>query len=256
MSMDRRIGAQYYTLREYTKTIEDFEETCRKVKEIGYQIVQISGTPLAAAPMREVLDRYGLKVAVTHRGFEDFVKRPEEIIDYNKTLGCEICGIGSMPGGYREDSEGISRFIKEANEAAARLGEEGLFLGYHNHAFEFARLDGKLIMDRLIQETDPERVKFIVDTYWVQVGGKDPVKFIRNLGERAMAIHFKDLKVNMDNTVEFGEIGEGSLDWDEIIQACDEAGAKWALVEQDVCRRDPFVSMKMSYEYLKTKGFC
>ena len=51
------------------------------------------------------------------------------------------------------------------------------------------------------------------------------------------------------------EVGEGNLDWDEIIAACDEAGAKWALVEQDICQRDPFESIKMSYDYLKTKGF-
>ena len=58
--MNRQIGAQYYTLREHIKTIEDFDETCRKVKENGYQIVQISGTPLKAADMKPILDKYGL----------------------------------------------------------------------------------------------------------------------------------------------------------------------------------------------------
>ena len=52
------------------------------------------------------------------------------------------------------------------------------------------------------------------------------------------------------------EVGEGNLDWDSIIEACDKAGAKWALVEQDICHRCPFESMKMSYDYLTTKGFC
>lgn len=96
--MDKRIGAQYYTLREYTGTIEDFEESCRKVKEMGYKIVQISGTPLKAVPMKEVLDRYGLRTVVTHRSFEDFQNNLEEVMDYNLTLGCELCGLGSMPG--------------------------------------------------------------------------------------------------------------------------------------------------------------
>lgn len=254
--MDRRIGAQYYTLREHIGTIEDFEETCRKVREIGYQLVQISAAPLPAAAMKPILDRYGLQVVVTHRGYEDFVHHIEEIIDYNKTLGCELCGIGMMPDAYRKSSEGITEFIAGINKAADELRKEGLYLGYHNHALEFARLDGRFIMDRLIQETDPEKVKFIVDTYWLQVGGVNPSQFISGLGERAMAIHFKDLKANTDNTTEMAEVGEGSLDWDEIIRACDQAGARWALVEQDICRRDPFESMKMSYEYLRTKGFC
>lgn len=84
----------------------------------------------------------------------------------------------------------------------------------------------------------------------------DPVSFLKKLGHRAMAVHFKDLKVNVDNTTEMAEVGEGNLDWDGIIAACEEAGTKWALVEQDVCRNDPFASMKMSYEYLCGKGFC
>ena len=71
-----------------------------------------------------------------------------------------------------------------------------------------------------------------------------------------MAVHFKDLKMKTDNKYEMAEIGEGNLDWDAIIKACEEAGTKWALVEQDVCQRDPFESLKMSYDYLITKGFC
>lgn len=253
--MDRRIGAQYFTIRDSIRTVEDFEESCRKIKEMGYQVVQISGTPLAAADMKPILDKYDLKVVVTHRGYDDFKDRLEDIIDYNKTLGCEICGIGSMPDRYRGTSEGITEFIAGINQAAEKLREEGLYLGYHNHAFEFAKLDGKMVMNRLIEETDAENIVFIVDTYWLQVGGMNPEEFIRKLGRRAMAIHFKDLKANPDNSTEMAEVGEGNLNWDGIIAACEEAGAKWALVEQDHCSGDPFVSMKMSYDYLKTKGF-
>lgn len=254
--MDKRIGAQYFTLRDYVKTIEEFEETCRRISEIGYKIVQISAVPLDAAQMRPVLDRYGLEVVTTHRSFDDFQKDLGEIMDYNRTLGCKLCGVGSMPGWARENGENLSRFIREANEAAAQLAKEGLTFGYHNHAMEFAKIDGRFIMDRLIEETDRDAFRFIVDTYWLQVAGMDPASFIRKLGERAMAIHFKDLKVNADNSTEMAEVGEGNLDWDGIIAACQEAGAKWALVEQDVCQRNPFESMKMSYDYLAGKGFC
>lgn len=254
--MDRQIGAQYYTLREFTKTIEDFDKTCRKVKEIGYKIVQISGTPLGATEMKAVLDKYGLKVATTHRSFDDFLNNLDEVMEYNRILGCELCGVGSMPPKYRDSAEGVSQFIKEMNEVAEKLKKEGLYFGYHNHAFEFVKFDGKFIMERLIEESDPDAVKFIVDTYWLQFGGLNPAKFIKKLGERAMVVHFKDLKMNLADKVEMAEVGEGNLDWDDIIEACDESGAKWAMVEQDVCQRNPFESLKMSYDYLITKGFC
>jgi sugar phosphate isomerase/epimerase len=255
--MDRKIGAQYYTLRDYAKTIEDFDDTCRKVSEMGYKIVQISGTPLGAAEMKEVLDKYDLKVVVTHRNFNDFKNNLDEIIEYNKTLGCYLCGVGAMPGEARESVEGLDQFIKDANEISAKLKKEGLYFGYHNHHFEFAKLDGKLIMDRLINETNPDEFMFIVDTYWLQFGGVNPVDFIKKLGKRAMMVHFKDYHINPEKnfTVEMCEVGEGNLNWDEIICACDEAGAQYALVEQDICNRNPFESLKMSYDFLKSKGF-
>lgn len=255
--MDRRIGAQYYTLRDFTKTIEDFEETCRKVKEIGYQIIQISGTPLKAADMRPIIDKYGLEVVTSHRNFDDFKNNLDEIIDYNKTLGGRLCGVGSMPQEYWQSEEKVTQFIQEVNEIAAKLKEQGMVFGYHNHAFEFGKRGDERIMNRLIAETDPENVMFIVDTYWLQFGGVNPAAFIRKLGKRAMAIHFKDYNLKLENwgAAEIAEVGEGNLDWDDIIAACDEAGAEWALVEQDTCNRDPFESMKMSYDYLVKKGF-
>lgn len=253
--MDRQIGAQYYTLRNYIQTVEDFETTCKKVKEIGYKIIQISGTSLAAADMRPIIDKYGLEVVTTHKVFKDFVEHLDDVIDYNKTLGCKLCGLGVMPGSAMAEKDGLEKFIYQMNAVAKELQKEGLLFGYHNHAFEFIKMDGKTVMERLIEETDPDGVKFIVDTYWVQAGGKNPVDFIKGLGERAMAVHFKDMKANADNTHEYCEVGEGNLDWNAIIEACDEAGTKWALVELDVCKRDPFESLKMSYDFLKTKGF-
>ena len=256
--MDRRIGAQYFTLRDFTKTIEDFDATCKKVAEMGYQVVQISGTPLKAADMRPILDKYGLKTIVTHRGFQDFVDNIDEIIEYNKTLGAEYCGVGSMPGEYIKSANSVTDFIQKMNKAAEAISEAGMTFAYHNHAFEFGKIDGKYIMDRLIEESDPEKVAFIVDTYWVQFAGVDAAKFVKRLGKRAAVMHFKDLMIDLDApfAASMAEVGYGNLDWDSIIEACDEAGAKWAMVEQDICKRDPFESMKMSYEFLKTKGFC
>lgn len=255
--MDKRIGAQYYTIRESLKTIEDFELACKKIKDIGYKIVQISGTPLGAAEMKEVLDKYGLKVVVTHRSFDDFKSDLGEIISYNKILGCEICGIGVMPDEAKASVSGLNAFIREMNEMAAKIRKEGMYFGYHNHHFEFIKIDGKCIMDRLIEETNPENVVFIVDTYWLQVGGVNPVDYIKKLGSRAAAVHFKDYEavVSYEQKSTFCEVGKGNLDWDKIIAVCEEVGSKWALVEQDVCVGDPFECLKTSYEYLLTKGF-
>ncbi|MGN0249881.1 MAG: sugar phosphate isomerase/epimerase family protein [Oliverpabstia sp.] len=255
--MDRRIGAQYYTLRDYIKNIEDFDSTCKKIAEIGYQIIQISASPLLAQEMRTVTDKYNLKTVVTHKGFSDFVTNVEDVIEYNRLLDSDFCGIGCMPFEYTENIETLSDFIQKTNQAAEKIKAAGMTLVYHNHAFEFAKIDGKTIMDWILEETDPENVQFIVDTYWVQYGGANPADFIRKVGKRAALVHFKDFAIDQKeiNRQKMAEVGQGNLDWDSIIKTCDESGTKWALVEQDICERDPFDSMKMSYDFLKTKGF-
>lgn len=257
--MDKRIGAQLFTLRDHLKTIEDFDTTCKRVAEMGYKTVQISGTPLGAKEMREVLDKYGLICLTTHRSADDFINKIDEVIEYNKTLGCDLCGMGIMPIEAAKDKAELDKFIADMNKACKRIKEEGMYFGYHNHGFEFVKLDGKLIYDYLIDETDPEVFNFIVDTYWVQYGGLNPAKLIEKLGKRAMAIHFKDFGVEIqERTVPvIKEVGEGNLCWEEIIDACEKAGSQFALVEQDSNWQDndPFLSMKMSYDFLCEKGF-
>ena len=255
--MDRRIGAQLYTVRDFTKTIEEFEETCRRIRDIGYQIVQISGTNLPADEMKSILDKYRLEVVTTHRSFEGFLENLDEIIDYNQTLGCRLCGIGSLPWGIRANPTAVKQFVKDADRVSGELKQAGMLFGYHHHSFEFAKLEGVRTIDRLIEDTDPEAFRFIVDTYWLQVGGVSPADFITGLGKRAMAVHLKDLNINpeQDFAQEMAEVGQGNLDWNGILNSCQNAGVSWALVEQDVCKEDPFQSLRISYEFLKGKGY-
>jgi sugar phosphate isomerase/epimerase len=113
---------------------------------------------------------------------------------------------------------------------------EGLQLAYHNHAFEFEQVDGKTGFRWLQDETDPEAVKFEVDTYWVHEGGGDPAAFIRGLGRRCAMVHLKDRARDGG----FGEVGSGTLNFPAIFEAAQSAGVDALIVEQDSCPRDPF----------------
>ncbi len=255
--MDKRIGAQYYTIRENIKTIEDFDASCKRIKDIGYKLVQISGTPLPAKPMKEVLDKYGLEVVLTHRAFADFIADVNEVIEYNKILGSNICGLGSMPKEYFESKETVMDFTKQIKPVCEAIKKEAMKFAYHNHAAEFMKIDGKYVFDYLIEETDPEAFCFTVDTYWCQIAGVDAADLIERLGKRAVVLHYKDLKITFEggNTPKMAEVGNGNLDWDRITEAGEKAGSLYAVVEQDICPADPFDSLKMSYDYLTSKGF-
>ena len=257
--MNRQIGAQYFTIRKQITDMDSFDVACKKVADIGYKIVQISGVSLEAKEMREVLDKYGLKCVVTHKKFADFKENIDAVIEYNKILGSEICGVGITPLECAENADTVKEYIKDINKFCETLKAEGMYYGCHNHTMEYAKFDGKTIMDRFLEETDPEVFSFIADTHWFQMSGKTPQDEIRRLGNRIKIIHFKDLGVNAQEwkVPVMKEVGQGNLDWDAIIAACDEVGVEYAIVEQDKNHvdDDSFKALQMSYDFLKAKGF-
>lgn len=255
--MDKRIGAQLYTLREFCKTEKDLADTLKKVKDIGYKVIQVSGVgPLSAKEIRHIADAYGLEIVCTHRPMEEFLHYLPELIEYHQTLGCRVAGLGMMPPEYLSDEASLARFIDETSHAAQELAKCGMVFSYHNHAMEFSRLGERFVFDLLMENTPADCYYFLADTYWMAVAGMDPSALLKKYASRYIAIHYKDLQIKpQTNTVQMAEVGEGTLRWDEIIAASHKTSAAFALVEQDICQRDPFESMRMSYEYLTKKGF-
>ena len=252
--MDRRIGAQLYTVREQCRDAQGLDETLGRLEKIGYKTVQVSGIgPIPAKEIKAICDSHGMEIICTHRSLDDYENKMDEMIAFHWELGVKLPGLGSMFSLCEvKTADEAKEQIERLNRIARRLKAEGMTFCYHNHAFEFMKLGGRYLMDYMLEYGEFD---FILDVYWLAYAGQDPAKFIRKIGSRAKVIHFKDLKMK-GNTSVFGEIMEGNLDWDEIIAACDEAGALCAMVEQDVCDGDPVDSMAVSYRNLQTKGFC
>jgi len=252
--MDKRIGAQFYTIRDFCKTPEDFDASCKKVKEIGYKTVQLSGIGnFKAVDIKNILDKYNLEVVCTHRPADNYLKNLDAEIEFHKTIGAKICGIGSMPG-FSAEKETIEDFVKNFRPVIEKLKDNDLIFAYHNHAFEFAKTGGKYAFDLLNEKMDCDYFKFILDVYWLAVAGINPAEFITKYADKVACVHFKDLKV-VGNSPAFAKVGEGNLEWDKIISACENSGVQFALVEQDVCDDDPFECLSFSYKYLKERGF-
>ncbi len=249
-----KIAAQLYTLREFLKTPEDIDKTLKKVKEIGYDAVQVSGMgPIDSQDLKTIVDREGLTICATHIGFDRLKNELDSVISDHKLWGCKYVGLGSMPEEYRKDKDSFIKFAKEASEIAEKLQENGLQFVYHNHNFEFIKFGDKTGMDILFENTDPQSFDFEIDTYWVQAGGADPSQWITKVAGRMDVVHFKDMAVDGWEPI-MAEVGEGNLNWDSIIQSCEDIGVEWACVEQDVCQRDPFESLAISLKNLKEMG--
>ncbi len=252
--MDKRIGAQLFTIRDFCQTLDGIDKSMEKVSRIGYKTVQLSGIgDFSADDVKKILDKYSLEAVCTHRSPEKYMNDLDGEVDYHNKIGCKICGIGSMPG-FKADADTVDKFLYDFNPVAAKLKENNLIFAYHNHAFEFAKEGGKFVFDILTDGIKSDNFKFILDVYWLAVAGLNPSKFIMEHSGKIACVHFKDLKIK-GNDPTFASVGEGNLDWDGIIRSCKESDVGYALVEQDICDSDPFDCLARSYEFLSQRGF-
>ncbi len=253
------VAAQMYTCREFCKTPPDIVESLKKVADIGYTAIQASGMgreeEMPPQDMRDVCDDLGLKICATHISFEEMRDEPERVIEEHKIMGATYAGIGGAPQYARESEQTWVDFAKEASEVAARLAEDDIVFIYHNHSQEYAKFGERTVMEILFQESDPNYFMFEPDTYWVQHGGASPVAWLNKLTGRCPVVHLKDMAITFEREHFYAEIGEGNLDWPGIMQACEDADVKWMPVEQDQTPGDPFDSLKISYDNLKSWGY-
>lgn len=251
-----RIGAQLYTVRNYCKDKGSFAETLKKIADIGYGFVQVSGTCAYEAEwLRDRLSENGLKCVITHYNADAVRNDTEKVISDHKTFGSKLIGLGSIPAPFAssKDYEGFAAAYRTAAEKIAR---EGCYLMYHNHHFEFER-DEKGIrgIEKLASSFSPGEMGFTLDTFWIQYGGGDPAEWIKTLSGRVPAIHVKDLSI-VGGAQRMAVIGEGNINFDRVFYEAERAGTEYMLVEQDDCYgEDPFECLSRSFEYLRSCGF-
>lgn len=249
----QQLAAQLYTLRDFCKTPHDIAQTLKKVRAIGYQAVQVSGVaPIPATELKAMLDGEGLICCATHEAPPQILEDTPRIIERLQQLDCKFTAIPS-PGSYDLSTrEAVLEFAARADAAGKAMRAAGQTLCYHNHHTEFIRFDEQPILEILYNATDPQHLQGEPDLYWIQYGGASPLEWCEKLAGRLPLIHLKDYGINAEKQPVFREIGRGNLNWNAILPAAEKAGCQWFIVEQDTCERDPFESLQISFEYLKT----
>jgi len=251
-----QVALQLYTLRDRMGTREDIESTLRRVKDIGYPAIQISGIDwnlISEQEMVALCRDIGLTICATHESGSDILEQPDKVVERLAALGCIYTAYPYPAGIDLADEDAVSDFIQGLDAAGKVLARAGQVLTYHNHQLEFRKSGGRTLLERIYAETDPVALQAEIDVYWVQYGGGDPVRWCEQLAGRLPLVHLKDYAINEQAEITFCEIGHGNLDFPAIIAAAESAGCQWFIVEQDTCPGDEFDSIEQSLRYIQSE---
>ena len=244
------VALQLYSVRHEMKA--DLPATLKKVKEMGYDGVEFAGLfDRDPAEVKALCAEIGLVPISAHVSIKEMFADAKACFARYAALGIRFIAIPSLPEEYRPGNEKFAEVLEKIKEFGAIAKAHGLQLLYHNHDFEFVKLDGTYGIDVLYREVSADLLQTQLDTCWVNVGGENPADFVRKYAGRAPVVHLKDFygekTENMyeligEKTVaapkrpegfEFRPVGYGKQDFPAILAAAKDAGAEWVVVEQD-----------------------
>jgi sugar phosphate isomerase/epimerase len=240
------LSVQLYTVRDALSA--DLPGTLQRIADIGYTNVEAFGFVDNADELAAALRAAGLAAPSGHARLLDAGEQDlERIFHASTTLGFGTLidpHIDESRWTTREDVEAIAR---ELSALAPRAADHGLVLGYHNHAFEFSnRIDGVSAYE-VFADALSDDVVLELDTYWVQVGGDDPVAVIGKYGDKVEFLHVKDGDGSHDDKQQVA-VGNGIMPIRDIIAAAPDA---LHVVELDDHEGDVFQAVADSYTFLE-----
>ena len=272
LKMALPVAVQVYSVRENAKA--DLRGTLEAIKKMGYEGVEFAGLyGNAPEDIKKMCEEIGLVPLSAHVPYLDMVANPDILKDY-ATIGCKFVVVPYLVEENRPGTPDFPNVIENIAKIGAKANELGLTLLYHNHDFEFIKLDGKYALDILYEEVSADLLQTELDTCWVNVGGEIPADYIRKYSGRCPVVHLKDFVGTKSESMyeligikseaptrpsdfEFRPVGMGVQDFPAILKAAEESGAQWVVVEQDKATMGltPMESITKSREYLTTLGY-
>ncbi|MBN2806670.1 MAG: sugar phosphate isomerase/epimerase [Prolixibacteraceae bacterium] len=249
----KEIGLQLYSLRDDMKT--DAVATVVKVGEMGYTFVEAAGYGdgkfygMDPLEFKKLCNDNGLEFLASHTGrpvpdssnYEEVMAWWDQCIDAHAVAGVQFIVQPFMDQYGYGSLEDLQRYCDYFNAVGEKCNAKGIKFGYHNHDKEFTEVDGVVRYDYMLQNTDPEKVFFQLDLYWIMVGGKSAVDYFKQYPGRFILWHVKDEK----------ELGEsGKMDFKTLFENAEVSGMKHIIVEVERYNYTPLESVKMSYDFL------
>jgi sugar phosphate isomerase/epimerase len=234
------VGLQLYSLR--SQFAKDVPGTLDEVKRWGIRYVELAGTyGLTPEQFKSELAARRLKPISAHFSYEEYRDNPEAVALQAKALGLKYAGCAWIPHQGDFDEKTCRGAAAVFNHAGEVLAKHGLKFFYHCHGYEFQPYGQGTLFDLLMQETNPKRVHYEMDIFWVVFPNQDPVKLFAKYGKRWELAHLKDMRKGTPTGALTGgtdvkndaALGAGQMDLPAILRAAKKAGVKWYFIEDE-----------------------
>jgi sugar phosphate isomerase/epimerase len=263
-----RLGIQLFTVRDQVASL-GFDAVFRELARMGYAEVELAGysqspplPPITVIEIRRLLDRHGLRAVGSHVALAEFRDNLTRVLDDAEVLGLPFIGTASAPDALAPpDQQGTPDAYRRTadlfNQVGAAARARGMKFYQHNHAGEFAVVNGTRLWDVVIDGTDPHLVHFELDIYWAYVGqflhgGFDPIAYAAARARRFPLFHVKDgVRSSDPNGYSFVDVGDGVLPFRRFFETVGVPGHHF-LVERDDAPANPAGSFSTAQRSLAT----
>ena len=260
--MMSKISLQMYTMREHTGSLASLESTVERLADIGFEMLQYSVPEnYDAAEVKRIFDRFGIKNDSLYCDSLALEEKSGKVLSQCELFDTKYVRLDSIPIGLTSSAAGYKMYAHYLNNVASEYKKQGVKLLYHFHAFEFIRFGNTTGIEIFLSESDPEVIQIIPDTHWIHSGGRNVCRFLETYKDRYDYVHFKDFGIaTREETLEarpilYAPVGEGNLEWDDIIAVCKKNGVKSYAIEQDKCNgRNAFDCVTSSFNFMKKAG--
>jgi len=255
----KNIGIQLYSVRDSMRT--NPVNTIIEVGKIGYQYVEPAGYRdglfynMEPAEFKALVEENGMYILSSHTGqnlpdsanWASTMEWWDKCIDAHVTAGAKYIVQASMGRNAYDSLSILNKYCDYFNAVGEKCSAKGIQFGYHNHTNEFKELEGNVIYDYMLQNTDPAKVFFQLDLYWIQEGGGNALEYFKKYPGRFLLYHVKD-------SAEVG--GSGKMDFKPFYENAELAGAKYFIVEvEKYTTGNQIESIRQSFQYLNKADY-
>lgn len=270
---DELVGLQLYSIREDMK--KDPLGSLKQLSAMGYKHLEHASYNdrkfygYGAKEFKKILDDLGLKMPSGHTVLgskhwdsskKDFTDLWKHTVEDAAVLGQEFVISPSLDKEYRKTGDDLKRFMDVFNKSGELCKKSGMKFGYHNHAFEFSeKLDGKVVYDIMLENTDPDLVIQQLDIGNLYNGGAKAIDIATRFPGRFQSMHVKDEVVakSGDEKYESAVLGTGIVNVKEVIDIGRKSGGtKHFIIEQESYQgKTPMECMKENLAVMKKWGY-